>query len=445
LNWVIALNFETSHNAAMKQKHYMGIDLGTSGCRVAVIDQNDQTLFEHAIPWSTLSAPPYHTEQDPSLWWEAVQALIGKAVAHLHQTTQLSLQAICVDGTSSTILAVDSHGQPLGKPFMYHNASCVDQARILENVVPENSAARGPGASLAKALALVDRYPNAKYLCHQSDWINGHLCGVYGVTDTNNALKLGFDPVSEQWPGWMQQTGIPQRLIPRVVRPGTSLGKLDSQLCEKWKLKQAPAVVAGTTDSTAAFIATGANQVGDAVSCLGSTIVLKILSDQPIFSNAHGVYSHRLGDSWIVGGASNCGGAVLDHFFSLDQIKKFSNQSLLNLDAEPDYYPLLKPGERFPENNPDKQPKLEPRPKQDNAYFQGLLKSLVKVECDGYRVLTELGAPIPRHILTSGGGTKNKLWQSLRGKSMQIRIRNARHTEAAYGSALLAKSGNGNN
>src|SRR4029077_17560168 len=67
----------------------------------------------------------------------------------------------------------------------------------------------------------------------------------------------------------------------------------------------------GTTDGIAAFLATGASTIGDAVTSLGTTLVVKVLAEKPVFDVASGVYSHRLGDRWLAGGASNSGGAAL--------------------------------------------------------------------------------------------------------------------------------------
>ena len=52
---------------------------------------------------------------------------------------------------------------------------------------------------------------------------------------------------------------------------------------------------AGTTDSIAAFLASGASGVGDAVTSLGSTLAIKLLSERPVDDSRYGVYSHRLG------------------------------------------------------------------------------------------------------------------------------------------------------
>ena len=58
---------------------------------------------------------------------------------------------------------------------------------------------------------------------------------------------------------------------------------------------------AGAADSNAAFLAAGVDSVGEAVSSLGSTFAVKLLSNSRVDNAAYGIYSHRLGDAWLVG------------------------------------------------------------------------------------------------------------------------------------------------
>jgi D-ribulokinase len=44
---------------------------------------------------------------------------------------------------------------------------------------------------------------------------------------------------------------------------------------------------------------------------VASSLVIKLLSLVRVDDTRYGVYSHRLDDNWLVGGASNTGGAVL--------------------------------------------------------------------------------------------------------------------------------------
>ena len=67
------------------------------------------------------------------------------------------------------------------------------------------------------------------------------------------------------------------------------------------------------------------------------------------------------------GGASNTGGAVLKHFFTDDQLKELSQQIDPEKPSGLDYYPLLKPGERFPVNDASLEPCLTPRPGSKNS------------------------------------------------------------------------------
>lgn len=57
-----------------------------------------------------------------------------------------------------------------------------------------------------------------------------------------------------------------------------------------------------------------------AVTSLGSTLAIKLLSTTRIDDARFGLYSHRLGTTWLVGGASNSGGAVLRQHFSDEQL-----------------------------------------------------------------------------------------------------------------------------
>ena len=114
-----------------------------------------------------------------------------------------------------------------------------------------------------------------------------------------------------------------------------------------------------------------------------------------------------MGDLWLVGGASNTGGAVLKQFFDADQLAALSAQ--IDLSQPPcklDYYPLNTPGERFPINDPDYAPRLTPRPKQDTDFLYGLLDAIARIEAEGYHKLKALGAPAAKRILTAGGGAK---------------------------------------
>lgn len=91
---------------------------------------------------------------------------------------------------------------------------------------------------------------------------------------------------------------------------------------------------------------------------MGSTLAIKLLSKVRVEDARFGVYSHRLDDMWLVGGASNTGGAVLRQLFSDDQLVALSKDIDPSVTSPLDYYPLPKKGERFPVSDPNMMPRL---------------------------------------------------------------------------------------
>ena len=165
---------------------------------------------------------------------------------------------------------------------------------------------------------------------------------------------------------------------------------------------------------------------------------MKLLSRTKVTASKFGIYSHKFGNLWLTGGASNTGGAVLRHFFNDEQIEQLSAQIDPNLPSPLKYYPLIELGDRFPINDPNLQPQLEPRPQQPREFLYGLLESMSRIEALGYQKLQSLGADQLTRVYTAGGGAKNAVWSKIRQRHLKILVTSASYGEAAYGTALLA-------
>jgi len=413
---------------------YLGLDLGTSGCRASVIDKLGQ---QHAFAnqaWPAKLAS--QAEQDPLIWWQTVQQLLHVL---FEQVSPQQIEAIAVDGTSSTLLLAALDGTPLTPALMYHHNDNQIAAKLIQQHAPKNNAAHGSSSSLAKLLTLQKRSAEKTVIaCHQADWIAGQLCERFGLSDENNALKLGYDPMQRRWPTWLKQLPLNSNTLPKVTPVGTPIGTVSNAVAQQFGLAKTTQIISGTTDSIAAFIATGANKIGDAVTSLGSTTVLKIITPQPIFSPEHGVYSHRLGDLWLAGGASNSGSGVLKQFFSNTELSSLSQQIDPSKASGLHYYPLPATGERFPIADPKLPPQLEPRPAKAELFLQAILEGFSRIEAQGYRLLEQLGAPYPDQIYCAGGGCVNPVWQALRQRELCVPLLQSEQSEAAYGSAKIA-------
>ncbi|MET3615855.1 sugar (pentulose or hexulose) kinase [Rhizobium aquaticum] len=409
----------------------IGIDVGTSGVRAAAVSQDGNTVALATAPFQEAAET-----RAPAAWWQrAVECLSALA----GQTSLDSVQGLAVDGTSGTVLSVDPMGRPLD--VLMYNEPCPD-AQIVKRiaaVAPADSPAQGANSGLARAIHLKTVSRDAMVL-HQADWIAMQLGLENTISDENNALKTGYDLAGERWPDWIAEAGMPIDSLPAVVRAGARIGTVGS-LTKAFGLSETCHIHAGTTDGCASFLATGASRHGDGVTALGSTMVLKLASDRPVNAVQYGIYAHRILGFWLIGGASNTGGAVIRSLIGDHRLEDLTARLTPDTPTQLDYYPLLKPGERFPVNDPNYPPRLDPRPADDALFFQGLLEGMTAVEKRGYDLLEMLGGPSLASVRTVGGGSRNPVWTLMRQRALGVDFQPARSTEAAVGTAFLVLAG----
>lgn len=284
----------------------LGIDFGTSGARAVVIDQQGLIRSEVSDLFSAAIS------EDRVACWEST---LWKLIGEIPEKVRSHLQAIAINGTSSTILLCDANGTPLYPPQMYNDTCDPASLELLTTLAPAGHPVLSASSSLAKLLGMsrtVDM-TSVCHLMHQADWLAFLLHGRVGLSDDHNSLKLGYDPALGKdrsmsrgramptaiaaYPDWFHQPPLRQLLplLPQVLRPGSNIGPLQPHLADRFGIPSDCHICAGTTDSIAAFIASGANQPGMAVTSLGSTLVVKLLSPTRIDLSDYGIYSHRLG------------------------------------------------------------------------------------------------------------------------------------------------------
>ncbi len=419
----------------------LGVDLGSSGLRLALVC-GGELLWEEASPYPG----PF---DDPRSWRGGLISLCRLLPAELRKR----VGAIALDGTSGTLLLCRPDGRllpdELGLALPYHQA-CSPEAEAARTLVstgpnPTSAAAASASGSLARALQLLARaQPNHAtaaggqlLLRHQADWLMGALLGHWRWGEASNNLRLGWLQGSGCWAGAIDQQPW-HAALPQIVECGDDLGPVDPHsggLAQSLGLPPHCRVVAGCTDASAAMLAADAGD-GDGLTVLGTTLVLKQWVERPI--QAAGVSCQRLAGRWLVGGASNAGGGVLRRFFSDEQLQELSRQIDPDRPSGLQLRPLPGVGERFPIDDPDLEPVLEPRPVSDALYLQGLLEGLCRIEMAGWQRLQDLGAPPLQQVITVGGGARNPQWRALRQRALGVPVLNRPGISAALGMARLA-------
>lgn len=412
---------------------YLGIDFGTSGVRACVIAESGEIDAFERVDFGTLAA-----EEAAGLWSEA----LFSAITAVPAGSRRQIAALALDGTSGSVLACDEALNPMYPPLLYDDTRATAEATAIARAGGADNPAASASSGLAKVLWLKTQLglTRARLYLNQADWLTGLLSDRAGLSDYHNALKMGFDVETLSWPEWVEYLADVDYL-PQVVAPGSAIACVARRRARELGLHPDCLVRAGTTDSIAAFIAAGVREPGAAVTSLGSTLVLKLLSTTRVESGAYGVYSHWYGNLWLAGGASNAGGRVLRQHFADHELEELSRCIDPETDSGLDYYPLPAPGERFPYNDPAMPPRLTPRPPERHRFLHGLLEGLARVEAMGYARLQELGATPLKSVTSSGGGARNPVYTRLRARRLGVPVTLAAQQEAAYGAACLARDG----
>ncbi|MEU0188659.1 FGGY-family carbohydrate kinase [Streptomyces afghaniensis] len=414
---------------------WLGVDLGTQSVRVLLVTAAGRVLGSGSAPLTGRRDGVRH-EQDPLRWWSA---LCTASRAALGSAPGVPVGGLAVCGTSGTVLLTDGPGRPVSPALMYDDGRAAKQAVRAR----EAGLAVQDTWALPKALWLLGEYGPGLRLSHQPDLIVTRLTGEPPPADSSHALKTGYDLHGETWPeAALAQLGVPDRLLPDVVRPGTRLGEVTPAAADATGIPAGTPVLAGMTDGCAAQIASGALRPGSWNSVLGTTLVLKGAARDPVRDPTGVLYNHRAPDgTWLPGGASSVGaGALAAHFPDADP----SAMDELAAAFEPSRavaYPLVSPGERFPFRAPDATALVLGEPEGDAGLWAALLQGVGFAERLCLDYLHHLGAPLDGPLTFTGGGARSGYWNQLRADILGRPARIPDQTEPALGMAALAAYG----
>ncbi|MEU0373800.1 FGGY-family carbohydrate kinase [Streptomyces sp. NPDC006283] len=396
---------------------WMGIDLGTQGARAVLATDDGDVLGSGSAPLTGRRDGVCH-EQSPQDWWTAVCAATREALRD-----RPGPRALAVCSTSGTVLLCDAAGRPLTPALMYDDG-------------------RAPGRGPGKAQWLLRRHGTGEgaRVTHQADLIVSRLAGRPLPTDASHALKTGYDPES----GAFGDGDLPDGVLPDVVRSGSSLGQVCRAAEEETGIPEGTLIVAGMTDGCAAQIASGSLAVGSWNSVLGTTLVLKGVTAEPLRDPAGVVYNHLSPDgSWLPGGASGVGGGALRTAFPDADPARLDLLAQAHEPAGAVAYPLASSGERFPFLAPDAEAFLLGSPASDADHWAALLQGVGLAERLCLDYLDHLGAPLHGRLTFTGGAVRSAYWTRLRADILGRAVHIPRSAEPALGMAVLAAYGAG--
>ncbi|WP_375001186.1 FGGY-family carbohydrate kinase [Aeromicrobium sp. CTD01-1L150] len=438
---------------------HLGVDLGTQSVKVCAVDVDGTVLAMATRPLTSTRDGTRH-EQDPHEWVTEATAATAEVVESLADGRRADVAGLAVCGTSGTLAVVDSHGTPVGPAVMYDDATAATEASEVSAADPERWRGLGYRIQPSWAVAAMVRaarvgLPAGARFAHQPDVVTAAMTGAATATDWSSALKSGYDLLELSWP---EQTfaalGLPPALLPEVVAPGTVVGRVGRDWATATGVPPGTAVIAGMTDGCASQLGAGALGSGDWHAVIGTTLVLKGVTEQPLHDDSGAVYSHRSPEPgrWLPGGASSVGAGALTALLPGSDLTALSDRATevwatgrLPRPA----YPLTGAGERFPFVRPDAHGfalrdghavGLHDAGDEVTTYL-AVVAGVACVERLCLDTLHQAGATTDGRYSVSGGATRSPLWNQLRADVLERTLVVSRSAEPAVGMAILAAAG----
>ncbi len=428
---------------------WIGIDLGTQSVRALAADESGSV-------WATASeallsdkrSGNRHT-QNPDEWWAATCACCRDVMSKIPRE---AVRGLAVDATSGTLLLTDEHLRPVSDALMYDDGRAEAEAAQVAEAGQQLWAELGyrmqPSWALPRLLWLwrqADGKTRASSprLTHQNDFIHQRLAGARLASDSSHSLKSGYDLRQLRWPFEIfSAAGLPETLFPEVVVPGSPLGNVSKVGAAETGLPAGLPIFAGMTDGCAAQIAAGALDPGSWNSVLGTTLVLKGVTIEPLRDPLGVVYSHRAADGkWLPGGASSTGAGLIAQHFRSSELDALGASAAKDGPSDLVIYPLPSVGERFPFAAPAAEGFSLREPRDSAELYRAILQGVAFIERLCFDYLDRLGAPTSGSFSISGGAARSPLWNQIRADVLERSLTVPAVTEPAFGMAILAATG----
>ena len=276
---------------------FMGIDLGTGGCRVGLFDDEGTPLAFHDTPGASLYPRPSWVEQDVDEWWAALRSSVRGAL-DASGVSPRDIAGIGYDATSATLVALDGENRPLRNAIMWSDVRAREQARRASAIDHWARLYNGGGGDDAsaewfvfKAMWMKEEEPalweRARWVLDAPDWLGLLLTGVARTNLTSASLKMYHNADHGGFPlDFYAELGIGDLMdkLPGDVQPmGAGLGRLTAWAARELGLHEGVPVAQGGIDAEAGMIGMDVLRPGRSALITGSSNCLLSQSATPLY------------------------------------------------------------------------------------------------------------------------------------------------------------------
>ncbi len=428
---------------------YIGLDLGTSGLKGLLIDDDQRVLAEATAPLTVQRPHEGWSEQSPADWIAAAEAVLDALAAQ----GLAAVRGIGLSGQMHGATLLDARDEVLRPCILWNDTRAHEEAAELDDD-PMFRRVTGnivfPGFTAPKLLWVERHEPAlrakvAKVLLPK-DYLRLWLTGDHVAEMSDAAGTAWLDTGARDWSDdLLAATGLSRAEMPRLVEGSAVSGHLRDALAARWGLPGAVVVAGGGGDNAASGVGVGVVRAGEAFVSLGTSGVLFAANDgyQPDPATAVHTFCHALPGTWHQMGVILAATDALNWYARLvgaDAATLTGELGALQAPGKTCFLPYLG-GERTPLNSASVRggfTGLE-HATDRQAATRAVLEGVTFAIRDCRDALAATGTRID-HLLAVGGGSKSDYWLAAIATALDVPVSVpvAGDFGGAFGAARLA-------
>jgi len=454
--------------------HLLGIDIGTSGTKTLICDEDGAVLATAMAEHPIFSPKPGWSEQAPEDWWQAT-ILATKAVLKKAKVKSADISAIGLSGQMHGSVFLGDGPKALRPALLWNDqrtalqcAEITSKAGGRDRLIDMVGNPALTGFTAPKILWVRENepkiYEKTKHILLPKDYIRYRMTAEYATEVGDASGTLLLDVANRRWSDELLSIlGIDKALLPSTLEESHVVtGKLTSAAAELLGLKEGTPVVGGSGDQPAGAVGNGIVSAGVVSATLGTSGVMFAHSDSPVKDPQGRVHTmcHAVAGKWCVFGCMLSAGGSFQWFRNqlagaeVAEAKKKGMDPYELLIEQADsapagseglfFMPYLT-GERCPHPDPNARGGwvgLTARSTRATM-IRSLLEGVTYGMRDALEIMKSMNIPVSQ-VRASGGGARSVFWRQLQADVYQqpVVITNASEGPA-YGVAILAGVGTG--
>ena len=441
---------------------FLGIDLGTSCVKAALIDRNGNITGLGSADISLDLPFPGYAEQNPAEWWEASKAAIGSAK---QQCPEAEIKGIGISGQMCGSVLLDKDGNLLDQCIIWLDQRAERENEEVKEILRMDAildvTANFPLVSLWTPKLLWLRrnkpeiYNRTAHVLFPKDYLKWKLTGILDI-DVTDATATGlFNTAKRTWEDpFFEKLGIDRSIVPEDASESTDIiGTVTREAAEFLDIPAGIPVVGGGGDQMCGACGLGVVDTGLVSSTIGTSGCVFSYSPHCVTDyqpRALLSYCHSVRGSWCVFGCTLMAGGSLR--WLRDTIMPGADYDQMTASAQ-----KAEPGSEglifLPYMNGERTPHPDPNargvffglsPRHGNAeLIRSVMEGVAYSLCDTVEILREMNVPI-REVRAAGGGASSTLWRQIQADIFKTEIVTTNVVESpATGAAMLAAVGAG--